>query len=464
MSSLDRIPPELWLEIFSLIPRDILADISLTSRTFHRVVHPVLFTHFTYYTKTAVLEAAGSAELSSYMERLYFWSSDEIGPLVRSCSITPFRVGYNYASACSDLRVAPFLERLPRFTGLQRLYADGVSFPRSAMAVLCRLPALDHLELDVCRTVGELHLPGALHISDSLSDYLILRPTAGCVCSIDHLRQLELCCEPLALADTLPIFPHVHELSASWWKDPLDIHKILVFLSKFPALEVLTLQRYGAELLTLHEAGARASRLFPLLREYTGAACTLPVFLPLPTLACLTVSICNPHELFAQLEEFRPFNKITSLTVSFSVFNDTLEPFDNTALSTLCGLFPQLQELRVAISHYGAISVILTIYIQPAAFLEALPQTPLLPPSLESLYFAWNFDWELEYDVLPPPENLPEFAALRDALVMRCPDLTALCIDGEDFIDKWRKYSDGTVVEATADNWGAFVRLNDFSG
>ncbi|KAJ7662293.1 hypothetical protein B0H17DRAFT_1093782 [Mycena rosella] len=440
MDSMSRIPPELWLEMLSLLPRDILGDVSLTSRTFHRVIRPVLFARLELHTYTA------PGEFDRYLERLDFWCSDDISPLVRSCSISPSsdHSAGPPALVFSKTRVAAFFERLPCFTALQRFSAEGVDFTLTAMAVLCRLPALDHLEIEGCRVAREVHSPRALHIS-RFSTPGIAPPSEVWIRLFhpDHLRELQLVLPDLGLVDTLPSFPHVHKLTTSWWG---GMNRILEFLAKFPAIEVLTLQHYGLE---VEGADTQAYDLFPLLREYTGRSDTLPVFLPLPSLTSLTVYSCSPRDLIVQLEGIRTPNQIISLTVSFYVFDPDREAFDHTTLSTLCGHFPELQELRISISHGPIEDEINSV---ATGFFETLAKTPLLPPSLKYLRLSWDFQSDIEDASSPPADKLPDFAALRDALVARCPALTALWLDGEDFLFQWRKSLDGT-VEFTADNF-----------
>ncbi|KAJ7445847.1 hypothetical protein FB451DRAFT_1376026, partial [Mycena latifolia] len=50
--------------------------------------------------------------------------------------------------------------------------------------------------------------------------------------------------------------------------------------------------------------------------------------------------------------------------------------------------------------------------------------------------------------------TLPDFGALRDALVARCPALGSLWFDGDDFVYRWCKDVNGIVVEATTVNFG----------
>ncbi|KAF8206877.1 hypothetical protein K438DRAFT_1483360, partial [Mycena galopus ATCC 62051] len=85
----ERVPNELWLEIFRSLPRDTLKALSLTS--FKGISRPLLFTHldfhpYTLYSGEVVL-LPRKTEVNRSLERLDFWSSDEIARHVRSCNI-----------------------------------------------------------------------------------------------------------------------------------------------------------------------------------------------------------------------------------------------------------------------------------------------------------------------------------------------------------------------------------------
>ncbi|KAJ6632235.1 hypothetical protein B0H10DRAFT_2206623 [Mycena sp. CBHHK59/15] len=151
-------------------------------------------------------------------------------------------------------------------------------------------------------------------------------------------------------------------------------------------------------------------------------------------------------------------NHITSLDATF-------DSFDNAALGTLSGFFPRLTELRIRINFEvedGAFED--DVNPQATTFFEALAETPTLPPTLERLALCWAFEYE-DPENAPTADELPEFAELRDALVVRCPGLTVLWLDGHEFLFRWRKSSlDGTVDEGTADDaYDAEVMCADFA-
>ncbi|KAJ7327639.1 hypothetical protein DFH08DRAFT_1026787 [Mycena albidolilacea] len=119
MSSQEQVPNELWLGIFRCLPTNTLKDLSSTDTRFKGIFRPLLFTHFHLHPFGISPE---SPEFTRALERLDFWCSYAVAPLVRSCSITPR--GRMEASPASRYPLfSLFLERLGQFTGLRELSA-----------------------------------------------------------------------------------------------------------------------------------------------------------------------------------------------------------------------------------------------------------------------------------------------------------------------------------------------------
>ncbi|KAJ7445846.1 hypothetical protein FB451DRAFT_1412522 [Mycena latifolia] len=135
MSGQDRISAELWLEICDLLLQNAIRALSLTSRTLRLVSRPLLFAHFDFHTWTPVAEDSSTliddSKLDCYLERLAFFSCGGTVPLVRSCSITPWRPRRLLAPAgvtFAETLLPAFVEHLLRVIGLQRLFAEDVDF------------------------------------------------------------------------------------------------------------------------------------------------------------------------------------------------------------------------------------------------------------------------------------------------------------------------------------------------
>ncbi|KAJ7107731.1 hypothetical protein C8R44DRAFT_804160 [Mycena epipterygia] len=186
-------------------------------------------------------------------------------------------------------------------------------------------------------------------------------------------------------------------------------------LSKFPGVEVLV----NGWPISDPDSHVEASGFLPVLREYAGTPKNLPFF----------------HGI-------RITQNITSLAATF-------DDMDRTAFDGLCDLFTHLTELRVrVVLHVDEETA--DEDASAASFLKALGQNPSLPPTLEHLALSWEINsW---WDEALSCTAAPSLTELRDALESRCPALTSLWIDGQDYLLRWRKFPDGMVDECTTYN------------
>nr|GAT45143.1 predicted protein [Mycena chlorophos] len=92
---MDSTPAELWTEILHHLRQRDLPSIMLANRTFAQLGRPLLFRHFEFTPYATVapqqffLPAPRALRWAS--ERLDFWASDRIAPLVRTCVLSPQR-------------------------------------------------------------------------------------------------------------------------------------------------------------------------------------------------------------------------------------------------------------------------------------------------------------------------------------------------------------------------------------
>ncbi|KAJ7934768.1 hypothetical protein B0H13DRAFT_2305220 [Mycena leptocephala] len=459
MSS-QRFPNELWLEVFSHLPRDTLKAVSLAYRTFHRLSRPALFRDFKFHPYAVHIDSGGalaglppSADVNRSLERLNFWCSDEIAPFVRICRIIPWYPFFSNSRLVFSTTDTPYtllyalFERVPCFTGLKRLFAEHAHFTQTGVTNVCRLPTLSRLDLVLCSVAPGEHIdPSTLglgvsscllkpyiHSQDGFDPWVrLLRP--------EHLRQFQMSYNSRFFSErlhTTPSFPHVHTLSAKI--DFSKMSQILMSLSKFPAVEVLTLAGWGTLPL-----GLQASGVLPLVRDYTGCTQALPFFLPLSTLRRIkTTDELSANYFISQLRGLQPAPNITSLDVRFTTH------FNNATLDTICAFFAQLTELRIHI--FLELEDEFEDGVNPYAtsFLRKLAVNPTLPPTLKCLTLRWRFHSDL------PCGRGPSFATLRAAVLACFPHLTSVWIDGEDFLLSWNRWSDGTEVGRIAHNRAA---------
>ncbi|KAF7341841.1 L-aminoadipate-semialdehyde dehydrogenase [Mycena sanguinolenta] len=479
MSSREQVPDEVWSEIFCLLPRDNLEALSLTSSNFKDISRPLLFAHFKFHPyafhgrQTDIVLLPSEAEITSSLNRLDFWASDGIARHVRSCQIIPWQAGRSellFTEATTQSRyilLESFFQRLELFTGLQHFHGDGIHFTQAAVTTLCHALALTKVLLIQCSIADGEHIdPMSLQLGVSSFSFIngvthddgiglwipLLRP--------QHLRELHLTCHPRFFGEDLaaiPRFPHVHTLTVTANYSTMSYN--LAVLSKFPAVQIFMMRGWG---LVQDGAGApvNASTVLPVIQRYTCGCETMGLFLHRRTLTHLTVQHCNPRDFTEQLRGTN--NSITSFDITF-------DGFDMSVLRGICDFFPMLTELRIRSEceveeddgeHINDIAT---------TFFTELEDFTAFQATLQRLAIIWRFEYidQDESDEAYSHEvEIPKLNELRDVLVERCPGLTTLWLDGDDFLFHWRKSSQGADEEySTVDEDDAKTRrktLNDF--
>ncbi|KAF8143878.1 hypothetical protein K438DRAFT_1875094 [Mycena galopus ATCC 62051] len=477
-----------------------IQNLSLTCWTLRHVARPRLFSvlHFiTYALSHGGVRLCSPEEVQRRLARLDFLTSPEIAPLVRYLNITSW-TGWSMKpsedpgspEALQALRESikhvidgddpwsfpdnPYIlfdalfQRLGLFTGLEGIRADSLRFTQASVDILCRLPKLSELCIWWCGVAPGQSIrptPRVLHVSrftlmhnhspEMLNDHWLplLHP--------DHLRVLWLdlsdtapCPYPFVPSisgSTFPSFPHVHKLIAT--TDLCYDEENWTVMSKFPAVRVFKLLDKAPDV-----GSAQISAVFPRLSEYSGPPQALPVFRPARGLTRLDIARCHPDALIPRIEHM---NNITSLCVTFKNIN-------TSEFNKLMSLLPKLTELfiRVDVSKTskmfegktadrgaladGAVIVDenhkavkdlqpgqkIRFGFKPATFFQNLRTAPSLSPALERLAISWECDLD-EYEGLSA-YTVPDLLSLRDALRARCPQLTALWLDGFYFKCDWR--------------------------
>ncbi|KAJ7505947.1 hypothetical protein B0H11DRAFT_362563 [Mycena galericulata] len=446
-----RLPNELWLKIVEHLPRDELQGLCLTSHTFKSLSRPRLFSNFVFYPYVGRghgLNLPVPAEVDTDLQRLTFWASDEIAPLVRSCTIRPWHDGEDYGPGEAPyILLAAFFQHLGRFAGMERLHAMLIHFTQARLTALCRSSVGD-VTIDMCRLSAEgIDFSSlALNVSSFCYRDFQLEPQWISLLHPRYLRKLQLRNErPSELrflgnkTDSLPSFSLVEVLSLRM--DTSQISHHLSLLTKFPAVQALSLQpldpnQHGGPLPEI-----QFSELFPVLREYTGTSETVPMFLPLRTLERVTVdSRCNPERFVTRLRGVGSPTNVSSLNAKFY-------GFAHDKLDTICVVFPALAELSINIWLFGPEQV--SVPSTATSFFRMLTEKPTLPATLERLAICWDLRG---HNAEPPNCEIPALPALRDALLAGCPNLKCFWLDGHDYLLQWRRWPGGWVVERTATN------------
>ncbi|KAJ7755256.1 hypothetical protein B0H16DRAFT_1458795 [Mycena metata] len=140
-----QVPNELWREILCHLPRNALQNGSLVCHTFFALSRPFLFADFYFHVGQGPRGRAAGRTLAEdgvrALERLDFWSSNDIAPLVRSCTL-----GYHADGDNLPLFDA-FFDRLPRFNNLRTFEGIDIELTQTRMAALHVYPALKSFHL-----------------------------------------------------------------------------------------------------------------------------------------------------------------------------------------------------------------------------------------------------------------------------------------------------------------------------
>ncbi|KAJ7210788.1 hypothetical protein GGX14DRAFT_450297 [Mycena pura] len=162
-SLLDNVPNEIWELVFLPLARPELMKIQLTQRRLRSIARPLLFRHFTFYISDGYHPLL--------LERLEYWSSPEVAPCVRECSLTGTR-----QRPQSVLLSQAFLSHLPHFTSMRRFLMTGFTYSPAFLQALQSLPDLHHLESRYCPPDPAV----------SADDWALLHPLNLTFIHIDH--------------------------------------------------------------------------------------------------------------------------------------------------------------------------------------------------------------------------------------------------------------------------------------
>ncbi|KAJ7735722.1 hypothetical protein B0H16DRAFT_1731145 [Mycena metata] len=415
---------------------------------------PSLATLFVRSLYKGELRLPSSTIVDRLLERLDFWSSPEIAPFT----------DWILSTDSPYILLDAVFDRLLHFTGLRRLHTHNVHFTQTKVDILCHLPILTELDIflgSVAPGNPIDSLPQALRVSD----FAVFYPRSTQPENIpwipllhpENLHSLRADLSPRLLGaavEAIPSFTNVHTLEI-----PLPASgQNLSILAKFPAVRVLKVnaKKNGPSV----GSHPRAPPTFPLLREYTGPYQLLPILIPVATLTHLRVSNCSHKDFITMLRAIGRPNSITSFHAEFSQFT-------TAAFLALLELLPRLAELAIRTVFDSIHSMFLREsyddlklkddeivdgrHAPPSTFFLALPTFSTLPPNLERLAISWEC-YDLHMDELVA-YRLPKFEQLRDALLIKCPRLTWLYVDGYYFMHQWRTTPEGVAKEETATNF-----------
>ncbi|KAJ7644744.1 hypothetical protein FB45DRAFT_1116462 [Roridomyces roridus] len=299
MSSRERVPTEIWLEIFGHLPLSSLKQTSLTQREFKSIARTLLFNHFrlqpyaSHYKSGAVPHTP--AVVKRNVERLDFWSSSESESL-----------------ACVNH---------PSWTiSISRTATSSLASTSTPPGCSCVSPSFATRPTE---EKADLWIP-------------LLHP--------EHLRVLEVFADPYLklMNETMvssPVFPHVHTLRTS--VIPGTLSRNLLAWSKFPGVRSLGLSNRGVQTSPFGPTHpVVCPDVMPLLEEYEGCPHALHLFAARATLMRVCIDHCSLDGLIACLNWVQS-PQVTSFNIGL------LDVLDVSNLSVIFNSFPMLQALRI---------------------------------------------------------------------------------------------------------------------
>ncbi|KAF7346594.1 hypothetical protein MSAN_01887600 [Mycena sanguinolenta] len=360
---MDSIPTELWQEIVQVFlppkkrvfltkeERQTLLNLNRTNRRFHDLVRPHIFADLEFhpYSFTSYSYDRSDEDLIIplsphwlHLQRLAFWASEDIAPLVRNCAVLPPLEFHDPLSGLPDTKdpyilLKPFYELLPRFVNLEYFAAFTLHFTNIAITNLCLLPKLHSVAIDRCMAVrGEsLHAqrespdaPSMLELdffrfgnSDRSLEEWWLRTLCP-----DTLRTLHLDVSRVRYASSFidsqlsipPCFPNVRNLRIT-----LGSYNVSP-LGKFPGVRNLVVIGSGVIPGGMNLDNLGHTKYCPSLETYCGPAAILPS-LHIDALEQLTVEDCEPGDFLAKMRTVnsKPTN-VKYLRISFKGYLSSL--------------------------------------------------------------------------------------------------------------------------------------------
>ncbi|KAJ7021607.1 hypothetical protein C8F04DRAFT_1273464 [Mycena alexandri] len=356
-------------------------------------------------------------------ERLEFWASGEIAPLVRQCMIghLKFETSGRKRPEGEDpyTLLNALFALLPRFVNLEALGAFTIHFTNASLATLSFLPKLTKIGVEMCSLVEDKQLqplstPLKLttftfgNNEDQSEEwwYRALSPKTLQKVGLD-LSQLHF--QYLFSDDMqppLPTFPNVHTFYLAVGR-PMGPHHF-THLAKFPGIKNLHLAKcfaFPGFAPNLNDLGD--TKFCPVLENYKGPAALLP-FLTMTAVKNLNIDPCQFDDFVGAMRRVSKSNNLVILEITFCQLL--------TSLTDLAELLPELEILRVTMCPSR-----FPVQDDPGTattFWDNLPFTHL-PPKLIKLAIDMDLD---------QPAEAPDLPKSKDALFAAHPTLKTLWI------------------------------------
>ncbi|KAJ7061647.1 hypothetical protein C8F01DRAFT_1230885 [Mycena amicta] len=463
-----RIPPEIWSEVFAELDKNALQALRLSDQAFAQLTRPHLFSSFIFHPHAnesdvpgppgrgpRLLPAAEKAE--HYLNRLEFWLSDDIAPLVRSCEVVPWspsKAEYYGPFTKSDdpnRGMDAFADGLARFSGLRSFFVSQVSLGEAISTSVAHMSSLCELRVFFCETVflGPVRIPttGGPRISTVWFVGSTAEPSRDLIklwtpfLDPRYLRDVRLDAGLRSWNENLDIIPVFGGVTRLLIAASASSRALSSILAKFPAVEDLEVLAWSVDDLVKHAFAVGSRSFIGSLKKLKAPHQLLPILLP--QASCLTHLVVHmgSHALDNLTSPFtsNPLSNLVSLTL-------TLGHLSLHALAIILNPFPGLRALYI---------------IQRSAFrdtdiyqfLSEIVKASVLPAEITLFAFAYSprSDDQGNPQPPPPPHSL-DVISLRDAFLAQYPALTELALDADGFIITWSRDHGGYIAEYVTDD------------
>ncbi|KAJ7211967.1 hypothetical protein C8J57DRAFT_1483676 [Mycena rebaudengoi] len=451
-----ELPPELWLEVFKILPRRLLPAVHAVSSLFSQLSCPLLFSQFEFYPPQIrgeppmISNGEEGALLEREFDRLAFWSSKKFAPLVRKCTVnlTALQESIvmdsrslpvlavvhvmswftNVHRSSSTLMLACF-EAVSRFTNLQELICHtyrGLVLELPALRVHA-LPSLKFLHIHTAHLVPSSKSPSTklriehfsytemtfpepgessqMHFLDSATLRRIDLQSDHSMFPVQHFLE-----DKVALAS----FHNLHVVNITVWKTSFaELHTCL---SALPAVRELGVDVRRRS--TLGDLPSPATPIALHLTQYRGPADLLPLILRGTAPHALEITRdWVPVLLLALRKSNRSrFESVTTLLLQ-AQYPDIAE---GTDLANALTFFPALDTLIVGVESGRYHEAPPRTSGRPRALCDRLSQTLAASTTLRTVTFNWGLDLDI------PWEHVPRLHMLEAVLLPAVPGLKSV--------------------------------------
>ncbi|KAF8193955.1 hypothetical protein K438DRAFT_1969246 [Mycena galopus ATCC 62051] len=355
-----RLPVELFIKILTFLPRAYLSDVSSLSHFFRDLSAPLQFSSFRFHPGVQVETCASGTRFRWELDRLAFWSSDTIAPLVRKCFISLYCTSIMIDPGESSPLGAAVFEAVSRFKNLRLLSCNLGYRPLELTGLrVAELVHLQRIEINAGRLTPP-HDPPAPRLEIAHFSYTdmpnlpLYRPP--CISMLDPARLCSLELSPLhprsfehffGDGSPLALFHNLATLKITFRNT--DFTSIHAAIAPFPAIRALIVHVDGS----CRADAVPAALLAPHLDSYRGPAVLLPLVLAASApeeLAIMPQGNGGAADVLRALQTAMHPDFITSLSMGVNLYADMLE---SDVLQDILDLCPSLARLALEVSWDG---------------------------------------------------------------------------------------------------------------